>query len=421
MSEKTLNSFSLILIIFFFSCAQSVVIRKENQPPSKSPSLGVKILQTQTKIFIQPDKAGLIKCYKNKKVKKVLNTKGKITVDVWPSGLVLLKREEEIWEKKLDKISFESQEKNRFFKLNHKRYRGNLVIYFTEKTKELTVVNELPVEDYLKGVVPLEIGTKLIQIEEEAEALKAQAVAARTYTLSHLRQYGNIGYDLEATVTDQVYGGMDFEHPLTDKAVQDTKGEVILYQTQYIKAYYHANCGGSTDNISEVWDKPQENYLTSINDSIFCNWASNYRWTEVWTKQELEDKLTLYISPFVLLPLGGLGEIKDLEIQERTSGNRVKTLKFTTTTGEFYLNSDQMRWVLRRSNSSNSILPSTQFDIYLEKDTAQALQKVILQGKGNGHGVGLCQIGAIGRARYGYNYLDILLSYYPGTQVLKKY
>ena len=141
------------------------------------------------------------------------------------------------------------------------RYRGALVLYLNDRGK-LNVINELPFEDYLRGVVPRELGPALYP---ELEALKAQAVAARTYALRNLgREFAAEGYDVCATPRCQVYGGRDAEHPLSDRAIAETAGEILVYRGAPIDALYSATCGGHTERVEAVFPERRAAYLRPV-------------------------------------------------------------------------------------------------------------------------------------------------------------
>jgi stage II sporulation protein D len=141
-----------------------------------------------------------------------------------------------------------------------RRYRGALEVYLNDRGR-LNVVNELPLEQYLRGVVPRELGPSLYP---ELEALKAQAVAARSYTIRNLDGFAGEGYDLCARPQCQVYGGMDDEHPLSDRAVAETAGEVMLFEGEAVDALYTATCGGHTENVEVVFPLRRAPYLRGV-------------------------------------------------------------------------------------------------------------------------------------------------------------
>ena len=135
-----------------------------------------------------------------------------------------------------------------------KRYRGDVRIYLNDRGT-LNVIDEVALEDYLRGVVPSEMGPNLY---DRVEALKAQAVAARTYALRNLGEFAREGYDLCATPRCQVYNGIAVEHPLSDRAIAETAGQVLLYQGELVDARYSSTCGGHTEDVGVVF--PLENY-----------------------------------------------------------------------------------------------------------------------------------------------------------------
>ncbi len=141
-----------------------------------------------------------------------------------------------------------------------RRYRGRLVVYLNDRGR-LNLVNELPIEQYLRGVVPRELGPGAYP---ELEALKAQAIAARSYTLRNLGEFGDEGYDLCGTPRCQVYGGMDDEHPLSDRAVAETAGEILVFGGQPIDALYSATCGGHTENVEVIFPLKRASYLRGV-------------------------------------------------------------------------------------------------------------------------------------------------------------
>lgn len=140
------------------------------------------------------------------------------------------------------------------------RYRGDLLVYLNDRGL-LNVINELPVEEYLRGVVPREMGPGEYG---QIEALKAQTVAARTYTLKNLGEFQAEGYDICATPRCQVYGGMSVEHPLTDRAIAETAGEVLVWNEELVEALYSSTCGGHTENVSLIFPQKDVPYLKGV-------------------------------------------------------------------------------------------------------------------------------------------------------------
>jgi stage II sporulation protein D len=141
-----------------------------------------------------------------------------------------------------------------------KRFRGRILIYLNNRGT-LNLINEVELDDYLRGVVPREMGPNIF---DDLEALKAQAVAARTYTLRNIGEFQGEGYDICGTPRCQVYGGMDSEHELSDQAVLETTGEVLVYDGEYADALYSSTCGGHTENVEVVFPLKTSPYLRGV-------------------------------------------------------------------------------------------------------------------------------------------------------------
>lgn len=415
LKKLTLSLAALLVIVLFFLAGDTIA-------KSKPKIIRVKLTETRDKLRISPYGSLQIKCYKKSKTVAAYEVATDIAVSVSAEGLILLDDNGDVLEYRLDKIGLDTKRAQNRFRFNGKPFRGNLQIHFIPGSRTQVAVNLVGLEEYLLGVVPLEMGKKLITDPNDVEALKAQAICARTYSLAKLGQYPNRPFDLEATVADQVYGGMEVEEEIISQAVRQTRGEVILYKDNFINAYYHANCGGSTEYVQKVWEnKPEADYLVPVADDTFCVWGTNYLWQQSWNKAELEDRINTYLKNYFPLPEKGFGELLDLQLTERLNSGRAKALKIFTQNSEYELKSDQIRWVFRKKENLNSILPSTLFDLQIFKDSAGVIDSVVASGKGNGHGVGMCQIGALGLARAGYAYQEIIQHYYPGTEVVKYY
>jgi stage II sporulation protein D len=296
---------------------------------------------------------------------------------------------------------------------NGKRWRGELAISVVDGG--LLVVNRVRMDDYVKGVVPLEIGTGA---PGDVAAVEAQAVTARSYAVMHL-----VGpsrpYDMLATVADQVYGGAGAETAVGNRAVDETAGLVLLYNGRAVNAPYHAACGGSTAEPQDVWKTGAEPYLRRVSDQVpgttrfYCDQAPRYRWTRTYDGEELRDAMSRYLRG---LPGGsaGVGRVRAVTVATVTPAGRVGTLSVETDRRNVTLRGNEMRDALR--TPSGELLYSTYFSVDAEQG-ADGVQRLTLHGGGYGHGVGMCQSGAIGRARAGQDFRTILQTYYPGTTV----
>jgi stage II sporulation protein D len=296
---------------------------------------------------------------------------------------------------------------------NGKRWRGELLVSVADGT--LLVVNRLRMDDYLKGVVPLEIGTAALG---DAAAVEAQAVTARSYAVMHLAGT-NRPYDMSATVQDQVYGGASAETAVGSQAVDATAGLVLLYDGRVVNAPYHSTCGGTTAEPEDVWRSGGEPYLQRVSDQIpgtdrfYCDGAPRFRWTRTFTGSQLRESVARYVRS---LPGGpaGVGAVRAVTVADVTPGRRVATLTIDTDRGQWALRGNEVRAALRLP--SGELLYSTYFSVDAVVGSA-GVESLTLRGGGNGHGVGMCQAGAIGRARAGQDFRTILGTYYPGTTV----
>jgi stage II sporulation protein D len=315
-----------------------------------------------------------------------------------------------------------------------KRYRGELWAHAADGA--VTVVNRLPVEAYLRGVVPLELN---LFGPGETAALEAQAVAARSYTYSRLAEFQPRAaavrqaarpFDLRATVNDQVYGGADVERRESDRAVRTTEGLVLRYEGSVVSAPYHSACGGSTAEPQELWQSPAEPYLRRVSDRIpgtadrhYCDAAPRFRWTREYDAVTLDAVLARYLRAYArgrgTTPDGArdgpVGAARALAVESRTPSGRAATLAVTTDAGRFTLHGNDIRFALR--SAGGEILASTYFSVDAAAAGDGRLARVTLRGHGNGHGVGMCQWGAVGRARAGHDFRTILRAYFPGTAV----
>lgn len=296
------------------------------------------------------------------------------------------------------------------------RYRGTVLLHGT--AGGVTAVNQVDLETYLRGVVPLELGRA--RPRHDMEAMKAQAVAARTYAMRRLGQSRHPDFDLFGSVLDQAYGGARAEDALATEAVQATRGEVLMYGGQVIEAYYHASCGGRTAAVEEVWNAASLPYLRSVSEAkpgggSYCEGSGGLRWTETWSAPALLN--TLRGTLFTGDRRSELTRVDSVVVTGRSSSGRVAELTFWTNLGEERVRGDSIRWVLRPE--PDRILGSTGFELETRRDGG--VVQVIANGTGRGHGVGLCQGGALGRARSGQPYREILSAYYPGTRLVRLY
>jgi stage II sporulation protein D len=302
-------------------------------------------------------------------------------------------------------------------RFNGKSYRGS-VIMVSERRGVFSVVNYCDVEDYLRGVVPLEIGNCT---QEEIEAVKAQAVAARTYTYKKIQENKNQYYDLFPDISDQVYGGVNAEKNICNQAIRDTRGLVVVYPASgqsdsLIFAYYHSTCGGRTANVEDVWDKSPFPYLRSVKDCDesgrpFCAGSGSFSWEESWPIQQLSGIAARFSrEAFPDKPI--TGPVTDIVIDDRFACGRTKTCRVKTTNGTVTYGGDKLRFVLRRNTAGYPVLRSS-----IISEAHKNGGTFVVKGRGYGHGIGMCQFGAIGRARAGQTCEQIIKAYYTGVEI----
>lgn len=301
--------------------------------------------------------------------------------------------------------------------LDGRSYRGELMV--TPSVGGMLVVNQLRMDDYLKGVVPLELGQT--RTMSEIAAVEAQAVAARSYAYTRLRAGGE--FDLRATVADQVYGGSSVETTVGNRAVENTSGLVLQFRGVPVNAPYSATCGGTTARASDVWRSGDEPYLQRVSDripgsdSFYCGTSPRFRWTATIERATLDAAVARYLGTLTTVPPGGVGRVRSVSVTGRTPAGRVATMALVTDRGVYTVRGNDTRTILR--GAGGGILNSTYFSLKQATGVDGVVERLTVEGSGHGHGVGLCQWGAIGRARAGQQFREILGAYFPGTNVAR--
>jgi stage II sporulation protein D len=264
--------------------------------------------------------------------------------------------------------------------LSGTHYTGNIEVWRGENDQY--IVNELPLEEYIKDVVAVEV-----KPDWDMEALKAQAVVSRTYASYQKRMNGGSFYQIASSVLHQVYKGSNPDVRVA-YAVENTSGEILTYNGKPIEAFYHSTCGGMTEDVEEVFGKSYP-YLKPVESP--CTLSPYSSWEKEIPIREIENALKLH-------------GIRNISIRSFTSSKRVKELAITHQAGVSGINATEFRKALGWTR-----LPSTHFTIRKQKDM------MIFLGKGYGHGVGLCQWCALEMAAEGKDYKEILSFFYPGT------
>lgn len=274
-----------------------------------------------------------------------------------------------------------------------RKYKGKILLY-PGNNRDIWIINELPLEEYLVGLVNKEISSQW-----PLAAVKAQVIAARTYAYFQKEKRADNLFDVEATVNDQVYAGVELEDERARKAVRETEGELILYQGKPIFAVYHACCGGKTESPVYLWsgDYP---YLKSIS-CLYCLDSPHF----VWNYQLEIDKIEK-----ILQERGSAHQ----SIKEILEGPRNESKRIT-------------KIIIRREGDVLEI-PAPEFRQLLGYDQLRStnfwVKKInrsfSFAGLGWGHGVGLCQWGAKGMGETGVDYQSIIKYYYRNVQIGKR-
>ena len=274
--------------------------------------------------------------------------------------------------------------------LGKRLYKGSLEII---KTKEglLRAINIIDLEDYLKGVLFHEVSHRW-----PMEAIKAQAIASRTFALYQAQQNNNQDYYLKADISSQVYGGVYAERYRTNKAVEETKGEVLIYNAKLLPAFFHATCGGHTEDARRLWAvnaKPLKGVKC-----VYCKNSPHFYWECDLALDTIEKKLN------------GAGYniagIRSIKAKGRDASGRVIQLILGGREHRIRISAKDFRHIF-----NSRIIRSTNFVVtVIGKDA-------YFKGQGWGHGVGLCQWGAFSMAKKGKTDRQILSFYYPDSQI----
>lgn len=304
--------------------------------------------------------------------------------------------------------------------VNRTAYPGSVEI-FLGREGDVTAVNVVRLESYLEGVVSREIGRPGAVAYE---AIRAQAVAARTYALKRMGSRAEHGFDVYGTIEDQAYVGVPAAgDSLARRAVAETRGEALVFNDYLIDALYHSTCGGHTASVEEAFDFDPAPYLASVSDArpgggFWCQSSRYFRWSVAWDHAELEEMVGRNLPGLVPLPAAGPGRLHDVELLASTPEGRAQRVRVRTTTGSYVVTENAIRRLF--ADPEGGWLRSTAFLFRPTRDGGRIVS-LSLVGGGWGHGVGMCQVGAMGRARAGQGYREILAAYYNGAEVATFY
>jgi len=310
-------------------------------------------------------------------------------------------------------------------------YGGNLRLQ-PNSHGDFTLVNHVPLETYLRGVVPYEIGANA-----PPQAVAAQTIIARTYALRNLRRFAADDYQLCATVHCQVYKGLNDTNVTSDRAIAQTAGLVLTYNNELIDALYSSTTGGITAGFEDTWDGAERPYLQPIIDApkpiwdlrkhpldneqtfrhfLGLNQGFNetgrrgvFRWRKTRSISDLNQDLRSYLTK-VHHPLKDFQTIKSMQVHQRSRSGRMLTLAIETDLGKLQLHKNEIRSALEPPRSTFFYLQP----IYGNNKKLKAYTFI---GGGFGHGVGLSQYGSYNLAKLGWSADRILAFYYPQTTI----
>lgn len=274
-------------------------------------------------------------------------------------------------------------------------YRGPFVLRL-DPGQTVTVIEDAAVEDYLEGVLPHEMDP-----DWPLEALKAQAVVARTFTYANLGKFRREGFDLTNDTRSQVYRGLTLVNENVRSAVRQTRGEVLGWKGKLLPVYYHSCCGGQTTDASSPWGADKKDTplpLRGVKDP-WCRTSPHMRWTAYFAWDDLmnaADGVNPLPGPLKALKVGRkdlAGFVLSFVAGAGSKSIPLKATDFRARLGAADLKSLKIRRIERRSKGLR------------------------FQGSGSGHGVGLCQWGARRQSEKGRNYEQILLFYFPGAEL----
>jgi stage II sporulation protein D len=269
-----------------------------------------------------------------------------------------------------------------YFQFGDRVYRGAAVAL--ARDGQVTLVNAVDVEEYVRGVLPMEMPTSW-----QDEALKSQAVIARTYAIANLKP--NSDYDLCATERCQVYGGANVETPRGDAAAAATRGQILSWQGRPARTYFHAESGGYTASSREIWGNVHP-YLQARPDPGGV--ASQTPWRITVSTATLQQAVSKYLR---------VGTIQTIRVVNRTESNRPTAIEINGSSGKGTITGTNIYAFARAIGAKSSMIDFVTGNV--------------VEGYGNGHGVGLSQYGARFFAAQGYAYTQILGYYYPGVAI----
>ena len=456
------NKFFLFLGICIFSLLifTNIVLAAEKQP-----ILRVGIFLDQTETSISGD--GTFKIY-NLKSNVLVSEERNRVVKLLPhdKGIEILGKG--VYSGPIEIIPVGNTKIIVMFNGQKYRYRGNIEVAIDKEHRKLNVINIIGMEEYLYGVLKKEISPSW-----PSEALKAQAVAARTFAIFNMNKYIDKGYNICASTNSQAYGGVNHEDPLTNKAVDETRGIIMVYKGEPINAVYHSDSGGYTENSENVWGSFLP-YLRSVKSKFEEKVSPPYHtWSYSINEKDLTEKLQkqghkinsiVSIEPVKKSETGRASELvftadnnkvinmktndfrslmgvdlirstffnievigKESNITEDTEDKKEIEDKEEQNESIKEILEQKKDWTIKellelmRKNKEEREEEKEEKVLKAEIVKSDTPLTFIFSGSGNGHGVGMSQWGAYGMTLQGSRYQDIIKYYYQGIDIIKKY
>lgn len=422
-----------------------------SQSTTNEPNINVGILSNQPNVMLSAKTDFVIKDIDTNKIIAKFKSSDKVSITLSARNIAI---DGTTVTNKGIRISAKANDES-YIEVNRRSYRGEISIYQTNGKNGLTVVNTLPIEQYLYGVIAREMSP-----DWPSEAVKAQAVAARTYALYSLNKHKDDGYDVCSSTDCQVYGGRDSEAPGAIQAVSATYGQTMFYKDKLIPAYFHSSSGGYTESSENVWGGAYP-YLQGVVD--YDQKSPYSKWEKKFTTNELEMALkragydvgnirTIELSPLTKPPVSSF---------DRGVSGRVKEIRVTGTSGTVYITGNKLRSALALNSTLLDLavivpaqkvlefditdsagdrwkkevpvnLPPQKQEMFLNGKSAvhhitgRTNETIVFTGFGWGHGIGLSQWGAKAMAENAPKgdstyFKQILKHYYQGVDIKKAY
>jgi len=463
LNTGKVNKFFLFLGIGIFSLF--IIFTKSVIAVEKQPILRVGIFLNQTEVNISGD--GTFKIY-NLKSNNLISEEHNKIVKLLPHDKGIEVMGKGVYSGPIKIIPVGNTKVIVIVNGQKYRYRGNIEVDIDKEYRKLNVINIIGIEEYLYGVLKKEISPRW-----PAEALKAQAVAARTFAIFNMNKYIDKGYNICASTNSQAYGGVNHEDPLTNKAVDETRGVIITYKGKPINAVYHSDSGGYTEDSENVWGSFLP-YLRSVK-SIFEEKVSppHHTWTCSINEKDLSKKLqkqgyninsVISIEPVKKSETGRISELafivdnnkvinmkandfrslmgadlirstlfnikavgkglniaKDIEDKEEIEDEEVQkeSMKEILEQKKDWTIKELLELMKRNKEEKEEKKEEKKLTVEIMESNIPLT--FIFSGSGNGHGVGMSQWGAYGMTLQGSRYQDILKYYYQGIDIIKKY